>query len=35
VQFRIYAQTHDHDAELCRAAAAVLNKTPSSISTNV
>ena len=35
VQFRIYAQTHDHDGELCRAAAAVLNKTPSSISTNV
>jgi len=35
IQFRIYAHNHDTDAELSRAAAAVLNKAPSSISTNV
>ena len=33
--FRVYAPSHDHDAELSRAAAAVLNKAPSSIDTNV
>jgi uncharacterized protein len=35
IQFRIYAQSHNYDAELSRAAAAVLNKAPSSIETNV
>jgi HD superfamily phosphohydrolase len=35
IQFRIYAHDHGTDAELSRAAAAVLNKTPSSIPTNV
>ena len=35
VQFRIYALDHAHDATLSRAAATVLNKTPSSIETNV
>ena len=34
VQFRIYALDHTHDAALSRAAATVLNKTPSSIETN-
>ena len=34
VQFRIYALDHDHDAALSRAAATILNKTPSSIETN-
>jgi len=33
--FRVYAPNHDHDAELSRAAAMVLNKTPSSIATSV
>jgi hypothetical protein len=31
VQFRIYALDHAHDAALSRAAATVLNKTPSSV----
>ena len=31
VQFRIYSLDHQHDAALSRAAATVLNKTPSSI----
>jgi uncharacterized protein len=35
VVFRVYAPSHDYDAELSRAAAAVLNKAPSSIDTNV
>jgi hypothetical protein len=35
IQFRLYAQNHDMDAQLSRAAAAVLNKAPSSITTNV
>jgi len=35
IQFRIYALNHDTDAELSRAAATVLNKTPSGIETNV
>ena len=35
IQFRIYAMNHDTDAGLSRAAATVLNKTPSSIETNV
>jgi uncharacterized protein len=35
VQFRIYALNHDTDAELSRAAAAVLNAAPSSSHTNV
>lgn len=35
VQFRIYALDHEHDAALSEAAATVLNKTPSSIETNV
>lgn len=35
IQFRLYAQNHDTDAELSRAAAAVLNKAPSSLPTNV
>jgi len=35
IQFRIYALNHDTDAELSRAAATVLNKTSSSIETNV
>jgi hypothetical protein len=35
VQFRIYSHDHEHDAALSRAAATVLNKTPSSIETNV
>jgi len=35
IQFRIYALNHATDAELSRAAATVLNKTPSSIETNV
>ena len=35
VQFRLYALNHDTDAELSRAAAAVLNAAPSSIHTNV
>jgi HD superfamily phosphohydrolase len=36
IQFRVYAQNHDTDMELARAACAVLNKAPSgSISTNV
>ena len=36
IQFRVYAQNHDMDRDLARAAAAVLNKAPSgSISTNV
>ena len=34
IQFRIYALNHATDAELSRAAATVLNKTPSSIETN-
>lgn len=34
VQFRIYALDHDEDAALSRAAATVLNKTPSSLETN-
>ena len=34
VQFRIYASDHRHDAALSRAAATVLNKTPSSIESN-
>jgi hypothetical protein len=35
IQFRLYAQNHDTDADLSRAAAAVLNKAPSSLPTNV
>jgi len=35
IQFRIYALNHDTDAGLSRAAATVLNKTPSCIETNV
>lgn len=35
IQFRIYALNHDTDADLSRAAATVLNKTPSSIETNI
>jgi HD superfamily phosphohydrolase len=35
IQFRIYALNHDADAHLAQAAATVLNKTPSSIETNV
>lgn len=35
VQFRLYALNHDTDAELSRAAAAVLNAAPSGIHTNV
>lgn len=35
VQFRIYALDHEHDADLSRAAASVLNRTPSSSPTNV
>ena len=35
IQFRIYALNHDTDADLSRAAATVLNKTPSCIETNV
>lgn len=35
VQFRIYTLDHEHDAALSHAAATVLNKTPSSIETNV
>jgi HD superfamily phosphohydrolase len=35
IQFRIYALNHEADAPLARAAATVLNKTPSSIETNV
>ncbi|TLY44224.1 MAG: HD domain-containing protein [Nitrospirae bacterium] len=35
IQFRIYALNHDTDADLSRAAATVLNKTPSGIETNV
>jgi hypothetical protein len=34
VQFRLYALDHRQDAALSRAAATVLNKTPSSIETN-
>lgn len=34
VQFRIYSPDHRHDAALSRAAATVLNKTPSSLETN-
>ena len=34
VQFRIYALDHEQDAALSKAAATVLNKTPSSIETN-
>ncbi len=35
IQFRIYARNHDTDAALSRAAAAVLNKAPSSLPTNI
>ena len=35
IQFRIYAPNHDTDAEFSRAAAAVLNKAPSSLPTNI
>ena len=35
IQFRIYALTHEADAQLAQAAATVMNKTPSSIQTNV
>ncbi len=35
IQFRIYALNHDTDVDLSRAAATVLNKTPSSIETNI
>lgn len=35
IQFRIYALNHDTDADFSRAAATVLNKTPSCIETNV
>src|SRR5215475_4097911 len=34
IQFRIYASDHRHDAALSRAAATVLNKTPSSMESN-
>ncbi len=34
VQFRIYSLDHQHDAALARAAATVLNKTPSSLETS-
>jgi len=34
IQFRIYATDHAHDATLSRAAATVLNKTPSSLESN-
>ena len=34
VQFRIYSLDHRHDAALSRAAATVLNKTPSSLEAN-
>ena len=34
VQFRIYGLDHRHDAVLSRAAATVLNKTPSSLESN-
>ncbi|WHZ25157.1 MAG: dNTP triphosphohydrolase, broad substrate specificity [Nitrospira sp.] len=34
VQFRLYALDHEQDAALSRAAATVLNKTPSSMETN-
>jgi hypothetical protein len=34
VQFRIYSLDHQHDEALSRAAATVLNKTPSSIESN-
>ena len=34
-QFRIYALDHKHDAELSRAATMVLDKSPSSLNTNV
>jgi hypothetical protein len=35
VQFRIYARNHETDAPLSRAAAAVLNRAPVSVETNV
>jgi hypothetical protein len=35
IVFRVYAPSHNYDAELSRAADAVLNKAPSSIDTNV
>ena len=35
VQFRIYSLDHQHDAALARAAATVLNKTPSSLEANL
>jgi HD superfamily phosphohydrolase len=35
IQFRIYALSHDTDAELSRAAARILNKVPSSSETNL
>jgi hypothetical protein len=35
IQFRLYALDHEHDADLSRAAAAVLNRTPSSSPTNL
>jgi HD superfamily phosphohydrolase len=35
IQFRLYALNHEHDAELARAAARVLNKVPSSSETNL
>jgi uncharacterized protein len=35
IQFRIYSLTHEHDRELSRAAATVLNKTPASAETNL
>ncbi len=35
VQFRIYTLSHEHDAVLSQAAGTVLNKTPSSLETNV
>jgi hypothetical protein len=34
IQFRIYTLSHEQDAALSRAAAIVLNKTPSSLETN-
>ena len=34
VQFRIFSPDHSHDAALSRAAATVLNKTPSSLESN-
>jgi len=34
IQFRIYTLSHEQDAPLSRAAATVLNKTPSSLETN-